>query len=116
MLIVVGVLVGGRGVEIAFDEWRFYREHPALVPAFWLGGMATHGLLIGAAAATGLYAVVKKKSFRALADTMVVPGAFLLGVGRIGNFIDGQIVGSVTDVWWGVKFPTRTGFAIRGSV
>ena len=72
--------------------------------------MATHGLLIGAAAATGLYAVVKKKSFLALADTMVIPGAFLLGVGRLGNFIDGQIVGSVTDVWWGVKFPYADGF------
>ena len=110
ILIVVGVLVGGRGVEIAFDEWPFYREHPALIPAFWLGGMATHGLLIGAAAATGLYAVVKKKPFLALADTMVIPGAFLLGVGRLGNFIDGQIVGSVTDVWWGVKFPYADGF------
>ena len=110
ILIVVGVLVGGRGVEIAFDEWPFYREQPALIPAFWLGGMATHGLLIGAAAATGLYAVVKKKPFLALADTLVVPGAFLLGVGRIGNFIDGQIVGSVTDVWWGVKFPYADGF------
>ena len=108
ILIVVGVLVGGRGVEIAFDEWRFYREHPALVPAFWLGGMATHGLLIGAAAATGLYAVVKKKPFLALADTLVVPGAFLLGVGHSAT--DGLIVGSVTDVWWGVKFPYADGF------
>jgi phosphatidylglycerol:prolipoprotein diacylglycerol transferase len=72
--------------------------------------MATHGLLIGAAAATGLYAVFWRKPFLALADTLVVPGAFLLGMGRIGNFIDGQIVGSVTDVWWAVKFPDAEGF------
>jgi phosphatidylglycerol:prolipoprotein diacylglycerol transferase len=110
ILIVIGVLVGGRAIEIAFDEWPFYREHPALVPAFWLGGMATHGLLIGAAASTGLYAVLKKKPFLVLADTLAIPGAFLLGVGRLGNFIDGQIVGSVTDVWWGVKFPYADGF------
>jgi phosphatidylglycerol:prolipoprotein diacylglycerol transferase len=45
----IGVLVGGRFVEVAFDEWPFYREHPELIPAFWLGGMATHGLLLGAA-------------------------------------------------------------------
>ncbi len=110
ILMTVGILVGGRSVEIAFDEWPFYRTHPSLIPAFWLGGMATHGLLIGAAAATGLFAVMWKKPFLALADTLVIPGAFLMGVGRIGNFIDGQIVGSITDVWWGVKFPYADGF------
>ena len=109
ILIVAGGLVGGRTVEIAFDEWPFYRAHPVLVPAFWLGGMATHGLLIGAAAATGFYAVAWKKPFLALADTLVIPGAFLMGVGRLGNFIDGQIVGSVTDVYWAVKFPHADG-------
>ena len=110
ILMTAGVLVGGRSVEIAFDEWPFYRAHPSLIPAFWLGGMATHGLLMGAASATGLFAVIWRKPFLALADTLVVPGAFLMGVGRIGNFIDGQIVGSVTDVWWGVKFPYADGF------
>ncbi len=110
VLMVIGVLVGGRSVEIAFDEWPFYREHPGLMPAFWLGGMATHGLLVGAAAATGIFALVWHKPFLALADTLVIPGAFLMGVGRLGNFIDGQIVGSVTDVWWAVTFPYAGGF------
>lgn len=110
ILIVAGVLLGGRAVEIAFDEWPFYRAHPGLMPAFWLGGMATHGLLIGAAAATGFYAVAWKKPFLGLADALVIPGAFLMGMGRLGNFIDGQIVGSVTDVWWAVKFPYADGF------
>ena len=47
LFVAVGVLVGGRTVEIAFDEWPFYRENLHLVPAWWLGGMATHGLLLG---------------------------------------------------------------------
>lgn len=110
ILIVAGVLIGGRSVEIAFDEWPFYRGHPGLMPAFWLGGMATHGLIIGAVAATWLYALVWKKPFLVLADALVIPGAFLMGMGRIGNFIDGQIVGSVTDVWWAVQFPYADGF------
>jgi phosphatidylglycerol:prolipoprotein diacylglycerol transferase len=107
---VIGVLLGGRSFAIVFDEWPFYREHPGLIPAFWLGGMATHGLLVGAAAATALFALVWKIPFLALADTLVIPGAFLMGMGRIGNFIDGQIFGSVTDVWWAVKFPHADGF------
>jgi phosphatidylglycerol:prolipoprotein diacylglycerol transferase len=72
--------------------------------------MATHGLLIGAAAGTWLFTRTSGKSFLRLADALVIPGAFLLGIGRIGNFIDGQIVGSVTDVWWAVKFPYADGF------
>lgn len=105
-----GVLAGGRAVQVAFDEWPLYRANPQLLPAFWLGGMATHGLLIGALAATFVYSRWKRVPFLELADALVVPGALLLGLGRVGNFIDGQIVGRVTDVWWGVKFPDADGF------
>jgi phosphatidylglycerol---prolipoprotein diacylglyceryl transferase len=105
-----GVLLGGRAVQIAFDEWPLYRANPGLLPAFWLGGMATHGLLFGAFAATAIFARWKRVPLLALADALVIPGAFLLGLGRLGNFIDGQIVGRVTDVWWAVKFPDADGF------
>jgi phosphatidylglycerol:prolipoprotein diacylglycerol transferase len=104
------VLIGGRVVEVSFDEWAFYSQHPDFIPRYWLGGMATHGLLIGALAGTWVFSVLFNKPFLQLADALAVPGAFLMGIGRIGNFIDGQIVGSVTDVWWAVKFPYAEGF------
>jgi phosphatidylglycerol:prolipoprotein diacylglycerol transferase len=110
LYISLGVLVGGRAVEVAFDEWPFYREHPLLIPAYWLGGMATHGLLLGAVGGTALFTCVNRKPFLELADALVIPGSFLMGAGRIGNFIDGVIVGGVTDVWWGVQFPDAPGF------
>ena len=47
LLIVVGVLLGGRFVEVVFYEWDYYRHHLPQIPAYWLGGMATHGLLLG---------------------------------------------------------------------
>jgi phosphatidylglycerol:prolipoprotein diacylglycerol transferase len=106
--VIVGVLAGGRLVEVLFDEWEFYREHVWLVPAMWLGGMATHGLLAGAAAGAWLFCRRSGHSIRVVADALVVPGALLMGVGRIGNFIDGQIVGAATDMPWGVQFPGRT--------
>lgn len=56
-----------------------------------------------------LFAFVYHKPLLELADALVIPGAFLMGIGRIGNFIDGQIVGRVTDVWWGVQFPDAVG-------
>ncbi|MCC7044950.1 MAG: prolipoprotein diacylglyceryl transferase [Acidobacteria bacterium] len=109
LFIAVGVLAGGRAVEVSFDEWPFYREHPQLIPALWLGGMATHGLLIGAASGLLLFAWMYRRPILELADDLVIPGAFIMGMGRIGNFMDGQIVGAVTDVWWGVQFPDAAG-------
>jgi phosphatidylglycerol:prolipoprotein diacylglycerol transferase len=109
LFIAVGVLIGGRAVEVAFDEWPFYRDHPRLIPALWLGGMATHGLLIGAAAGLLLFAAIYRRPVLELADDLVIPGAFIMGMGRLGNFMDGQIVGAVTDVWWGVQFPDAVG-------
>lgn len=110
LLLAGGVLLGGRFVEVAFYEWPFYRAHPWLIPAYWLGGMATHGLLFGGLAGTWLFCRLNRKSFLAITDALAIPAAFILGLGRIGNFIDGQIVGSVTTVWWGVKFPDAEGF------
>jgi phosphatidylglycerol:prolipoprotein diacylglycerol transferase len=109
LCIAIGVLAGGRAVEVAFDEWPFYREHLLMIPMYWLGGMATHGLLLGAAAGATVFTYAYRRPFLELADELVIPGAFLMGVGRIGNFIDGLIVGAVTDVWWGVQFPDAVG-------
>lgn len=110
LLVTAGVLFGGRVVEVAFYEWPFYREHPELIPAFWLGGMATHGLILGAVGAIVVFSGLSGRRVLFVTDVLTVPAAFILGVGRIGNFIDGQIVGSVTGVWWAVKFPDAVGF------
>ena len=40
LLLAVGVLLGGRFIEVVFYEWPFYRDHAVLIPAYWLGGMA----------------------------------------------------------------------------
>jgi phosphatidylglycerol:prolipoprotein diacylglycerol transferase len=110
LLLVGGVLLGGRLVEVIFYEWPFYRDHLTLIPAVWLGGMATHGLLFGGLLGTWLFCRLRHQPFLRVTDALAIPAAFILGVGRIGNFIDGQIVGSVTTVWWAVKFPDAEGF------
>lgn len=110
ILLAVGVLLGGRFVEVVFYEWPFYREHGALIPAYWLGGMATHGLLFGGLIGIWVFSRLNSMTFLSITDALAIPAAFILGAGRIGNFIDGQIVGSVTNVWWAVKFPDAEGF------
>ena len=110
LFLAAGVLFGGRFVEVAFYEWPFYGDHLRLIPAVWLGGMATHGLLLGGLAGVWLFSVTHGKRFLGVTDALAIPAAFILGVGRLGNFIDGQIVGGVTSVWWAVKFPDAEGF------
>ena len=59
---------------------------------------------------TLVFCLKYRRSLLIVTDTLAVPAAVILGVGRIGNFIDGQIVGSVTNVWWAIKFPDTEGF------
>jgi phosphatidylglycerol:prolipoprotein diacylglycerol transferase len=104
-----GVVAGGRAVEVAFYERPYYSKHPEHIPWLWLGGMSTHGLLLGGAAGTAIFCALRRRPFLEIADELVIPGALLMGLGRIGNFIDGQIVGSTTKMPWGVKFPDADG-------
>jgi phosphatidylglycerol:prolipoprotein diacylglycerol transferase len=110
LLLMTGVLVGGRVIEVAFYEWPFYSENLELIPAYWLGGMASHGLLLGGLIAVWIFCRINKVPFLRMTDALSIPATFILGMGRIGNFIDGQIVGSVTTVPWAVKFPDAEGF------
>ncbi len=110
ILMASSILLGGRLVEVFVYEWPYYKNNLYHIPAIWLGGMSTHGILLGSILGIFIYSKVYKKSFLDLADVLAIAGAFAMGVGRIGNFIDGQIVGSLTDVWWGVKFPDVEGF------
>ncbi len=110
LLLALGVLLGGRLVEVAFYEWPFYREHLTLIPAYWLGGMATHGLLLGGLIGIWVFSRRHRTPFLEITDALAIPAAVIMGLGRIGNFIDGQIVGSMTTVWWAVKFPDAPGF------
>jgi phosphatidylglycerol:prolipoprotein diacylglycerol transferase len=108
--LAVGVLLGGRSLVVFANEWDFYRDHPTLIPAVWIGGLATHGLVIGGTTAVMVFCLLFRRPFRQILDVLAIAAALILGFGRIGNFIDGQIVGIVTTVPWAVKFPDAEGF------
>lgn len=110
LFFALGVLIGGRALVVVNNEWEFYREHLWLIPAIWIGGFASHGLIFGGAAGVGLFCWKNKTPFRPVLDALAISACFILGCGRIGNFIDGQIHGSLTDVFWAVKFPEVEGF------
>ncbi len=67
--------------------------------------MASHGVMLGGVVGAFLFCRLRRKPFLVTADELTVPAAFLMGVGRIGNFIEGGVIGSVTAMPWGVIFP-----------
>ena len=104
-----GVLIGGRLFDVALYEWFYYREHPWQILRPWEGGMATHGVLVGAVVGAAIFCRLRRKSFLAVADEVVVPGAVLMALGRVGNHINGEVYGSVTSLTWAVRFPYAEG-------
>ncbi len=109
ILFAVGVMVGGRVFDIFVYELDYYLERPWAALNWWEGGMASHGVLLGGLIATAAFARMRGHSLIALLDEVVVPGVFLLAIGRLGNFIEGGVVGSQTEVPWGFTYPELEG-------
>jgi len=105
LAIILGVLVGGRLGYVLFYNPGYYLHHPAEILATWQGGMSFHGGCIGVLLA-GAYACRKYRlEFWKTADLFVVTVPIGLGLGRLGNFINGELYGRATSLPWGMIFP-----------
>jgi phosphatidylglycerol:prolipoprotein diacylglycerol transferase len=109
LLFAIGVLLGGRLFAVFVYHGDYYARHPRNILSCWRGGMASHGVLLGGLLAICAFARCRGRSFLRLADEVVLPAAVFLALGRVGNFINGQIVGTPADVWWAVQFPDAEG-------
>lgn len=113
LYIIIGVVVGSRIGEIIFWAPSYYLKNPLEIFKVWQGGMSFHGGLIGIIIATWLFTrkkeIAKKLTFSRIGDALAVPAAFALAIGRLGNFINGEIVGSLTTRSWCVVFPGYEG-------
>jgi phosphatidylglycerol:prolipoprotein diacylglycerol transferase len=101
----LGAVLGGRLGYILFYDLAAYLADPLAVFRVWEGGMAFHGGLLGVIVAMLLLARQQQRSFWAVADftAPLVPIGLLAG--RLGNFINGELWGRVTDVPWAMVFP-----------
>ena len=103
--VTIGIIVGGRLGQVLLWEPGYYFSHPLEILMIWHGGMAFHGGLIGVILAIWLYARSQKLSLFAFADIVAPSAPIGLFLGRIANFINGELVGRPTDVPWAVIFP-----------
>lgn len=109
---ILGVLIGGRiGYVLLYQTSKLWQD-PLVLLRVWEGGMASHGGFVGVCIATLWYARQSKQSPFPIGDlivSIVAPGILL---GRIANFINGELWGRTTEVSWGVLFPNAPGFAL----
>lgn len=104
---VLGVVVGGRLGYVLFYKPAYYLAHPSEIIAIWEGGMAFHGGIVGVAVA--LFWLARRRGFSplSLGDYIAPLVPLGLGFGRLGNFINGELWGRVTDseAPWAMIFP-----------
>ncbi|WP_070885026.1 prolipoprotein diacylglyceryl transferase [Pseudomonas argentinensis] len=104
--VAMGVIVGGRLGYVLFYDLPAYIANPLLILEVWKGGMSFHGGLIGVMLATLWFAKRNGKSFFELMDFIAPLVPIGLAAGRIGNFINAELWGKVSDVPWAMVFPT----------
>ncbi|MGL4599931.1 MAG: prolipoprotein diacylglyceryl transferase [Plesiomonas sp.] len=100
-----GVFLGGRIGYVLFYNFDLFLANPLYLFKVWEGGMSFHGGLIGVITAMCIFAYRTHRPMFAVADFVAPLIPFGLGVGRIGNFINGELWGRVTDVPWAMVFP-----------
>jgi len=101
----LGAVLGGRTGYVLFYDLPAYLAEPLRIFKIWEGGMSFHGGLIGVMAAMLLYSRHLKKTFFEVMDFLAPLVPVGLGAGRLGNFINGELWGRVTDVPWAMVFP-----------
>jgi phosphatidylglycerol:prolipoprotein diacylglycerol transferase len=101
---VLGVILGGRLGYVLFYKPGYYVAHPLEIFAVWQGGMSFHGGLLGVILAMAWVAWRTRVDFLRLMDFIAPLCPLGIGAGRLGNFINGELYGRVTDVPWGMLF------------
>ena len=103
--VALGVILGGRLGYMFFYDFSNFVHHPLSVFKVYQGGMSFHGGLIGLCLALWLFAKKNHIPCLVLTDLLAPIGPVGLALGRIGNFINGELYGRVTHVPWGMIFP-----------
>lgn len=107
--LIVGLLLGARIGYVVFYDPMHFLAHPADIPAVWKGGMSFHGGAIGVFLAAWLFAKKTGKTLLDVGDFIVPlapPGLFF---GRMGNFINSELVGRPSTLPWAVLYPGPDG-------
>lgn len=112
----LGVILGGRIGYVLFYDFSVYLAEPARIFKVWQGGMSFHGGMMGVIVAIWVFTKRRGRSFFSIADFVAPLAPIGLGLGRIGNFINGELWGKPTGAeneWLGMIFPQDPSQLVR---
>jgi phosphatidylglycerol---prolipoprotein diacylglyceryl transferase len=102
---ILGVILGGRLGYVLFYQPEYYFYNPTHIIRVWEGGMSFHGGFLGVLVATWLFCKKHGLTFFRVMDVFACATPIGLGLGRVANFINGELYGRPSDVAWAVEFP-----------
>jgi phosphatidylglycerol:prolipoprotein diacylglycerol transferase len=103
--VTLGIILGGRTGYVLFYNLSYFVQHPLEVFQLWNGGMSFHGGFTGCVVAVVLFARARKIPILSLGDLTCAAGPIGIFLGRLANFINGELWGRPTDVPWAMVFP-----------
>ena len=103
--LIVGVVLGGRLGYVFFYNPVFYFENILEIFKLWKGGMSFHGGLVGVILSTYIFTKIKDLNYKVYFDTISCVAPIGIFLGRIANFINGELYGIHTEKTWGIVFP-----------
>lgn len=106
---IVGVMLGGRLGYVLVYGGAYYFQHPSEILAIWDGGMSFHGGLLGILIAGVVAGRLTGVPWLTIWDLGAVGAPVGFGLGRLANFINDELWGRPSNVWWAVRFPSGGG-------
>ena len=103
--LIISIIIGGRIGYIVFYNFEFYLKNPLEIFKIWNGGMSFHGAMLGVIIGTLLFSKKNKLKNFLFLDVIACVSPIGIFLGRIANFINSELVGNATNVYWGVIFP-----------
>jgi phosphatidylglycerol:prolipoprotein diacylglycerol transferase len=103
--LIVGIIIGGRLGYVVFYNFSYFLNNPIEILMIWNGGMSFHGALIGIIISSYLFSKKNNQDIYEFLDLVAITAPLGIFLGRISNFINGELVGKATNSNWGVLFP-----------
>jgi len=103
--LILGIIFGGRLGYAIFYNFEYYSQNFYEILKIWKGGMSFHGGLIGVIIASIIFAKIKRINFLNFTDIIACAAPIGLLLGRIANFINGELYGKISTLPWAVIFP-----------
>jgi len=103
--VTLGIILGGRTGYVLFYNFEYFAAHPLEILQLWQGGMSFHGGFTGCVVAVILFARKRGIPILSLGDITCAVGPIGIFLGRLANFINGELWGRPADVPWAMIFP-----------